>query len=291
MRVSRSSSRETLTCATALGRAREAPTGARIAKGRKHAGAHTVVVKTPWWLVAGRRRARSMKQRSKASPSSSSPGMGEPSDANRFAALDGFDEELLATSSEAKSNANATPKKLRRPIVWIDLEMTGLDPDAHTILEIAVLVTDGQLRNKKIGPNLVIHHSDLVIDSMNEWSEVQHAKSGLTERVRESTISMEQAEQQVLDFVRSLVDEGRAQLAGNSLTTDVMFLRKHMPDLYQYMHYRIIDVSSIGELCQRWFPDKFRQRPKKSLAHTAYSDIEESLQELQFYRDSIFIKR
>lgn len=165
------------------------------------------------------------------------------------------------------------------------------------------------------GPSLVIHHSEEVIDNMNEWSKEHHAKSGLTQRVRESTISMAEAELAVLEFIRKHCDSGVGQLTGNCVYTDMIFLvsssfwcwnhwslgvtytsffqsqKKYMPKICDYLHYRLVDVSTVKEICKRWFPREYRSQPRKTLQHTAMSDIEESLEELKYYRRKIFKKR
>lgn len=140
------------------------------------------------------------------------------------------------------------------------------------------------------GPSLVIHQTDDVIENMNEWSKVQHAKSGLTERVRQSSLTMEEAEAMVLDFMKKHTDQGVAQLAGNAVYTDMIFMQKYMPKITGHLHYRLMDVSSIKEICRRWFPREFGKKPRKQMNHTAMSDIEESLEELKYYRAKIFKK-
>jgi len=232
----------------------------------------------------GNRRRRSTAM---AGVSSSS---NELSD-NRFSALDGIESDGDHESEEEVSALRPPerkPRKVRNPLVWIDLEMTGLEPETHTILEIACLVTDGNLDVKNIGPSLVIHHGEDVLENMNEWSKEQHAKSGLTERVRESSTTMAEAEMEVLEFVRKHTDPGVAQLAGNSVYTDLGFLKRYMPNLAAHLCFRIVDVTTVKELCKRWFPNDFSRRPRKTLQHTAMSDIEESLEELKYYKSKIF---
>lgn len=182
-------------------------------------------------------------------------------------------------------------KYLDQAIVWIDLEMTGLDVENHTILEIACLVTDGKLNRVVEGPSLVIHQSDEVLAAMNEWCVENHGKSGLTQRVRESTISIEEAEEQVLHFIEQFVPPGQAPLAGNSVHADLAFLKRYMPKVANYLHYRIVDVSTVQELAMRWNSKTAKKAPKKTMRHTALSDIYESLEQLRFYKDSIFARR
>ena len=207
---------------------------------------------------------------------------------NRFSALEAFEGEEVQL--EVKSPVRP-PRKVRDPLVWIDLEMTGLDPKQHTIIEIACLVTDGNLGVKHIGPSLVIHQSEEVIENRNDWSKDQHGKSGLTERVRQSDVTMEQAEEEVLEFIRKHTDAGVAQLAGNAVYTDMIFMQKYMPRITAHLHYRIVDVSSIKEVCRRWFPRDYGRTPRKTGNHTAMGDIEDSLEELKYYRTKIFKKR
>ena len=136
----------------------------------------------------------------------------------------------------------------------------------------------------------MIHQTDDVIENMNDWSKEQHAKSGLTERVRESKMTMEEAEEMVLAFIREHTDEGVAQLTGNAVYTDMIFIQKYMPKITAHLHYRLLDVSTVKEICRRWFPREFRKKPRKQMNHTAMSDIEESLEELKYYRAKIFKK-
>ncbi|QDZ19597.1 ribonuclease H-like protein [Chloropicon primus] len=208
---------------------------------------------------------------------------------NLFSALDGLDDEKLEEEvSSLRPPPAREPRKVKGALVWIDLEMTGLEVENHTIIEIACLVTDGNLDAKHIGPSLVIHQSEDAIAGMNEWSKEHHAKSGLTERVRQSRVTMEEAEAEVLKFVQKHTEAGRAQLAGNSVHTDYAFLRRYMPRLHAYLDYKLVDVTTVKELARRWFPREFRKRPRKTLQHTAMSDIEESLEELKYYKTRMF---
>lgn len=172
-------------------------------------------------------------------------------------------------------------------LVWMDMEMTGLDPEVDTILEIATIITDGQLNIVAEGPSLVVHQSEEVLASMNDWCKVYHGKSGLTERVRRSEISLQEAEQVTLDFIRSYVPERASPLCGNSIHQDRRFLVRYMPALEAYMHYRNIDVSTIKELAVRWYPAV--TIPAKRGEHLALADIRESISELKYYREKIFI--
>ncbi|MDX8407176.1 MAG: oligoribonuclease [Mariprofundaceae bacterium] len=171
-------------------------------------------------------------------------------------------------------------------LVWMDLEMTGLDPEVDVILEIATIITDGDLNIVAEGPNIAIHHPDAILDNMNEWCKEHHGDSGLTQRVKASTISTAEAEAQTLAFIQRFVPENTSPLCGNSIHQDRRFLVPYMPELEAWMHYRNIDVSTIKELGSRWYP-KIRA-PRKHAEHLALADIRESIAELAFYRSSFF---
>ncbi len=174
--------------------------------------------------------------------------------------------------------------------MWIDCEMTGLDLGKDKLIEVAALVTDPELNVLGDGIDLVIHADDAALDAMPEVVRDMHAKSGLTEEVRRSAITMAEAEEAVLAYVRELVPNPRtAPLCGNSIATDRGFLARDMPTLDSYLHYRMIDVSSIKELCRRWYPRVYFGQPAKGLAHRALADIRESIRELEYYRRSIFV--
>jgi len=175
-------------------------------------------------------------------------------------------------------------------MVWIDLEMTGLDPDKERIIEIAVLVTDSELELVAEGPELVVHQSEELLAAMDEWNTSHHGESGLTERVRQSTLSEADAEAQVLHFLKKHVKEGTAPLAGNSVWQDRRFLCRYMPKIDEWLHYRIIDVSTIKELARRWYPTALAQAPVKQNTHRALDDIRESIAELAYYRGTVFAK-
>lgn len=178
---------------------------------------------------------------------------------------------------------------LSQPLVWLDLEMTGLDPRRHAILEIAVIVTDGQLARLEEGPDLVIHQPEAALQAMEDVVARMHATSGLTQAVRASEVSLAAAEQRTLEFVRSLVPEPRtAPLAGNSVHADRAFLVTHMPALEAHLHYRNVDVSTLKELARRWRPDVLEAMPKKAGDHRALADIRESIDELRHYRTALF---
>lgn len=172
-------------------------------------------------------------------------------------------------------------------LIWIDLEMTGLDPDHDRILEMAVIVTDSQLNILEESPVLVVHQSDEVLTSMNEWCIQTHGESGLTDRVRASTLTEAEAEAQMLAFVQRYTPTGESPMCGNSIGQDRRFLWRHMPKLHDHFHYRNIDVSTIKELARRWRPELLEQHIKKG-SHLALDDIRESIEELQFYRRTFF---
>ena len=175
-------------------------------------------------------------------------------------------------------------------LVWIDCEMTGLDLRRDALIEIAALVTDADLVPFGEGVDVVIHASDEALDAMPDVVRDMHAKSGLTDEVRQSTVTLAEAEKLVLDYVRAHVPEGRsAPLCGNSIATDRGFIARDMPELDEYLHYRMVDVSSIKELCRRWYPRVYYAQPEKGLAHRALADVRESIRELEYYRRTAFV--
>lgn len=172
-------------------------------------------------------------------------------------------------------------------LVWMDLEMTGLDPERDTILEIATLITTSNLDVVAEGPVLAIHHPEQVLAGMDDWNREHHGASGLVERVRDSRCAMRAAEALTLEFVRRHIAERTSPLCGNSIWQDRRFLARYMPELEAYLHYRNIDVSTVKELVRRWYPDGL-QPPEKKHAHLALDDIRESIEELRFYRGHVF---
>ena len=174
------------------------------------------------------------------------------------------------------------------PLVWIDLEMTGLAPERERIIEAAALVTDSELNVIAEGPNLVIHQSDELLAAMDEWNTKHHGESGLTERVRASTLSEAEAEEQLLAFLEEHCEVGQSPLCGNSVHQDRRFLHRYMPKVDAFLHYRLIDVSTVKELCRRWCPEAYAKRPNKVGNHRALDDIRESLEELRYYRTICF---
>ena len=179
---------------------------------------------------------------------------------------------------------------MRDELVWIDCEMTGLDLGSDRLIEIAALVTDADLNVLGEGVDVVIHADDEALGGMVEVVARMHSRSGLTEEVRASTIDLATAEQMVLDYIRAYVPVAKtAPLCGNSIATDRGFIARDMPKLDDYLHYRMIDVSSIKELCRRWYPRIYYGQPEKGLAHRALADIEESIRELRYYRNTAFV--
>jgi oligoribonuclease len=175
-------------------------------------------------------------------------------------------------------------------LVWIDCEMTGLDLGKDALIEVAALVTDPDLNVLGEGVDLVIHADDAALEAMPEVVQEMHARSGLTDEVRASTVTLADAEERVLDYILSYVEDPRtAPLCGNSIATDRGFIARDMPRLDAHLHYRMIDVSSIKELCRRWYPRVYFGQPAKGLAHRALADIRESIRELQYYRRTIFV--
>jgi oligoribonuclease len=175
-------------------------------------------------------------------------------------------------------------------LVWADCEMTGLDLRRDALIEIAVLVTDSELRVLDEGIDIVITAPDELLDGMLPVVREMHAHSGLTEAVQASTTTVGEAEQQVLDYLRKHVPEARTvPLCGNSIATDRAFLARDMPELDAFLHYRMVDVSSIKELCRRWYPRVYFSQPQKGLAHRALADIKESIRELRYYRSTVFV--
>lgn len=167
-------------------------------------------------------------------------------------------------------------------LVWIDLEMTGLNPNTHVIIEIATVVTDEDLTILAEGPSLAINRTEEELGEMNKWNVTTHTNSGLLERVRKSDVTIELAEELTLKFISSWINKGVSPLAGNSIGQDRRFLRKEMPTIDEYLHYRTIDVSTLKELAARWRPEL---KPyKKKGSHRALDDIKESIEELNYYR-------
>jgi oligoribonuclease len=171
----------------------------------------------------------------------------------------------------------------------MDLEMTGLDPERHAIVEIATLITDDQLRIVAEGPDLVVAATAAQLAEMDDVVEAMHTRSGLLAAIKESTVSLDAAGAATLEFLRRHIPaRGTVPLCGNSIGTDRRFLATWLPDIDRYLHYRSIDVSSLKELARRWYPDAYAKAPKKAGAHRALDDIRESIDELRYYREAIF---
>jgi oligoribonuclease len=187
---------------------------------------------------------------------------------------------MMSESATAISNPASN-------LIWIDLEMTGLDTTTDRIIEIATIVTDTNLREIAVGPVIVIHQPDSILAGMDEWNTRQHRESGLIERIRASDVSVEQAEEQTLGFLRKHVKEGASPMCGNSICQDRRFMARLMPTLEAYFHYRNLDVSTLKLLAQRWAPAVAGGLVKES-AHLAQADIRDSIAELAYYRDRLF---
>ena len=198
-----------------------------------------------------------------------------------------------ATESAVTTNPAATPASVaQRPnefnLVWVDMEMTGLDPDNDRIIEVAVVVTDAELNVIAEGPVFAIHQSDETLDKMDNWNKGTHGRSGLIDRVRASTVSEEQAEAELIAFLKKYVPANKSPMCGNSICQDRRFMARGMPKLEAFFHYRNLDVSTLKELCRRWKPE-LASGFKKHQKHTALADIIESIEELKYYREH-FIK-
>lgn len=173
-------------------------------------------------------------------------------------------------------------------LVWLDMEMTGLDPDTDRIIEVAVVVTDAELNILAEGPVFAIHQSDETLDKMDAWNKGTHGKSGLIDRVKASTVNEAQAEEQLIAFLKQWVPANKSPMCGNSICQDRRFMARGMPKLEAFFHYRNLDVSTLKELCRRWKPE-LASGFKKHQKHTALADIVESIEELRYYREH-FIK-
>lgn len=185
--------------------------------------------------------------------------------------------------------SDSTPAKNNR-LVWVDLEMTGLDLERHVIVEVAALVTDADLNIVGEGVDLVVHATESELAAMDDFVTDMHSSSGLTEKIRSSEVTLAEAEDAVLALIAEHCDpEHPAPLAGNSIATDRAFIREQMPRLDKALHYRMVDVSSIKELARRWYPKAYYNQPDKGMAHRALADIVESIRELDYYRRAIFV--
>jgi oligoribonuclease len=174
------------------------------------------------------------------------------------------------------------------PLVWLDLEMTGLDVTRHVVVELAVLVTDSALEPLDDGIDIVIHQPESAMAEMDDFVRKMHTRSGLITEIAASDVTLGDAEARALDYVRSHVPSPRtAPLCGNSIGVDRRFMHQQLSELDEYLHYRSVDVSSLKELCRRWYPDLYKQRPGKNETHRALDDVRESIAELRYYRDAM----
>ena len=186
--------------------------------------------------------------------------------------------------SETNTTAPVTLAKSDQNLVWLDCEMTGLDPEAERLIEIAIVVTGPNLEPRIEGPVLVIHQSDAQLDKMDAWNKGTHGRSGLIDKVKASTVTEADAEQQIIAFLSQYVPKGTAPRWGNTIGQDRRFLVKYMPKLEAFFHYRNLDVSTLKELAKRWKPDAYSSF-KKAQKHTALADVHESIEELAHYRE------
>jgi|SRR5215212_6405376 len=184
----------------------------------------------------------------------------------------------------------ARAPRSKKYLVWVDCEMTGLDPTHDVLLEIATIITNYDLEIIDRGPVLTIHQSDTRLAAMDAWNRRTHKKSGLIDRVREEGVSAAEAERQTLAFVKKYCYARTAPLCGNSIGQDKRFLAKYMPRLHEFLHYKVVDVSTIKLLANEWYDGRY-EAPKKKELHRALDDIEESIAELGYYREKVFVKR
>ena len=190
------------------------------------------------------------------------------------------------TTEQAANNKPAHPNEFN--LIWVDMEMTGLDPENDRIIEVAVVVTDAELNILAEGPVFAIHQPDAVLDGMDAWNKGTHGRSGLIDRVKASSITEADAEAAIIDFLRHFVPKGKSPMCGNSVHQDRRFMVRSMPKLEAFFHYRNVDISTLKELCRRWKPEVLNGF-KKQQKHTALADILESIEELRYYREH-FIK-
>ncbi len=190
----------------------------------------------------------------------------------------------MSQAFEVHPSSTAAVRPNEMNLVWIDMEMTGLDPDNDRVIEIAAIVTDAELNILAEGPVFAIHQSDAVLDKMDAWNKGTHGRSGLIDKVKASTVTEDEASAQMISFLRQYVPAGKSPMCGNSICQDRRFMARHMPQLEQFFHYRNVDVSTIKELCRRWKPELISGF-KKHQMHTALADIRESVEELRYYRE------
>jgi oligoribonuclease len=197
-------------------------------------------------------------------------------------------QEGIIMSQATETNTAAAPRQNEFNLIWIDMEMTGLDPDNDRIIEVAAVVTDSELNILAEGPVFAIHQSDEILDGMDAWNKGTHGRSGLIERVKASTVTEGDCEAALVEFLRQYVPNGKSPMCGNSICQDRRFMARGMPKLEAFFHYRNLDVSTLKELCRRWKPGIVNGF-KKQQKHTALADIIESIEELKYYREH-FIK-
>ncbi len=190
----------------------------------------------------------------------------------------------MSQANEAHQAPPVRPNEFN--LVWIDMEMTGLDPDNDRVIELAAIVTDAHLNVLAEGPVFAIHQPDEVMDGMDAWNKGTHGRSGLIDRVKASIVTEAQAEAMMIEFLRAYVPEGKSPMCGNSICQDRRFMARHMPKLEAFFHYRNLDVSTLKELCRRWKPELIAGFKKHQL-HTALADIRESVEELKYYREHL----
>jgi oligoribonuclease len=193
-------------------------------------------------------------------------------------------ENNASSSVSSTTPAEATLARSELNLIWVDMEMTGLQPDTDRVIEIAVVVTDLHLNVQVEGPVIAIHQSDEALDAMDNWNKSTHGRSGLIDRVRASTVTEAQAVDQLKAFLAQYVPPGKSPMCGNSICQDRRFMARWMPELEEFFHYRNLDVSTLKELCRRWRPELVKGFQKRS-QHTALADIVESIDELKYYRE------
>jgi oligoribonuclease len=194
----------------------------------------------------------------------------------------------MSQENETTALQQAPQRPNEMNLVWVDMEMTGLEPDTDRIIEVAIVVTDMHLNVLAEGPVLVIHQSDATLDAMDSWNKGTHGRSGLIDKVKASTVTEEQAEAELIAFMKQWVPAGKSPMCGNTIGQDRRFMVRYMPKLEAFFHYRNVDVSTIKELCRRWKPEVISGF-QKAQKHTALADILESIEELKYYREH-FIK-
>jgi oligoribonuclease len=194
----------------------------------------------------------------------------------------------MSQATEAAAVPTTPVKPNEFNLIWVDMEMTGLEPDTDRIIEVAVVVTDSELNILEAGPVFAIHQSDEIMDGMDAWNKGTHGRSGLIERVKNSAVTEADAETALIEFLKKYVPAGKSPMSGNTICQDRRFMARGMPKLEAFFHYRNLDVSTLKELCRRWKPELVSGF-KKQQAHTALADILESIEELKYYREH-FIK-